>query len=146
MTGLKTYRITLLLFLAIKTAFVAHSQNKDTLCIPIADAIDKLTKAAKADLLEQKVLLLNDQIFLLGERIKEKEQQIAAYEQIGFANDSIINSYKKEIEAMQGQRKILDLAMADSKKEIRRYRRKLFWRTVGGAVIVSGITYMYIVK
>jgi hypothetical protein len=126
--------------------FAGQSQTSDTICIPKKDAIKLLAKAEEGKLLVQKVDLLNDQIFLLGERIKEKEQIIAAYEQISAANDSLISNYKKEIVVLNDQKKILEQAVKDTQKEVRRYKRKLFWRTAGGTVLLGTAAYLYLTK
>lgn len=126
--------------------FAAVSQNSDTICIPKTDAIKLLTKAEEGKVLAEKVTLLNENIFLLNQRIMEKEQMVAAYEQINKENDSLIASYKAEIKLMQDQRKIFETEITACKKEIRRYKRKLFWRTAGGVMIAGVGAYLYLTK
>lgn len=124
-----------------------QSQNlTDTVCIPRTDAVKLLKRAEEGKLLAEKVKLLDEQIFLLGERIREKQEQISAWEQIGNANDSLINNYKKEIEIIRDQRKILEQAIRDAEKEVKRYKRKLFWRTAGGVTLLGAAAYLYITK
>lgn len=146
MTGSKIYRLVSMLLLAIMIAFGLQSQTSDTICIPKKDAVKLLAKAEEGKLLVEKVSLLNEQIILINDRIREKEQIISAFEKINEANDSLISSYKKEIEVMTDQRKIFEQAIADAKKEVRRYKRKLFWRSVGGVMLLGGAAYLYITK
>lgn len=127
-------------------SFAGLSQTSDTICIPKKDAIKLLIRSQEWKLFGEKIKLLEDQSSLLTERIKEKDQQIAAYEQIGEMNDSLISNYKKEIEVMQDQRKLYDMAVADYKKQVRIYKRKLFWRTAGGVTVIAGVSYLYFTK
>lgn len=123
-----------------------RSQTSDTICIPKKDAIRLLAKAEEGKLLSEKIGLLNDQIFLLSQRITEKEAIISGFEQTNVYQDSLISSYKKEIDLMKDERKILEQAVAATKKEVRRYKRKLFFRTAGGVMIIGGLSYLYITK
>lgn len=134
-----------MLSLTTMIASALHSQI-DTVCIYRPDAIRKLKQADEAVLLAEKVTLLNEQIFLLNQRIMEKEQMVAAYQQINTENDSLISSYKKEIQLMQDQRKIFETAIKDKEKEIRRLKRKLFFRTVGEAIVAAVFAYLYFTK
>jgi Tfp pilus assembly protein PilN len=132
--------------LLIKMPFVGQSQISDTICIQVTEVKKLLTKAEEGKLLGEKVILLNNQIALLDQRIIEKSQMVAAYEQINTENDSLIASYKKEILLMTDQRKILEQAIKEREKEIKRYKRKLFWRTAGGVMLVGAGAYLYLTK
>lgn len=136
----------MLLLLITMIAFAGRSQTSDTVCIPRKDAVKLLSKAEEGKLLSEKVTLLNEQAFLLTQRITEKEGIIAALEKIQADNDSLISNYKSEIGLMKDQRKIFETAIADAKKEVRRYKRKLFFRTAGGLMLTGAVTYLYVTK
>lgn len=118
----------------------------DTICIPRKDAVKLLTKAEEGKLLAEKVTHLDNHITLLNSRIIELEGIGRAYELTEGLKDSLINSYKAEIEVMKDQRKIFETEIARLNKEIRRYKRKLFWRTAGGATLLAAATYFYLTK
>lgn len=105
-----------------------------------------MSKAEEGKLLSEKVSLLNEQIFLLSQRIVEKEAIISGLEHTQGYQDSLIGSYKKEIGLIRDERKILEQAVAATKKEVRRYKRKLFFRTAGGIMVTGALAYLYLTK
>lgn len=126
-----------------------HSQSLDTtgkVWIPRPDALATLSKAQEATLLSQKVSILNTEIAILNYRIFLKEETIKDLEQKDANNDSLIVNYKKEIAIMKDQRKIYEGEVGFLNKEIKRYKRKLFWRTAAGVVVLGGLTFLYITK
>lgn len=135
-----------MLLLMITLHFAVQSQSSDTICIPKTDAIKLLSKAEEGKLLSEKVSLLNEQIFLLSQRIAEKQAIISGLEQTEGYQDSLIGSYKKEIELIRDQKKILEEAVAATKKEVRRFKRKLFFRTAGGVMVTGALVYLYVTK
>lgn len=136
----------MMLLVMTRMPFAAQSQTSDTICIQVTEAKKLLTKAEEGKLLAEKVTHLDNHIALLNSRIIELEGMIKAYELTQGFNDSLISSYKQEIAIMKDQRKIFEIEIARLNKEIRRYKRKLFWRTAGGVTLAAAGVYLYLTK
>jgi len=91
---------------------------------------------------EQKKVL-DEQVVLLNQRISGYEAMVQQYKD---KDTATVGSYEREIALMKDQRKIFETAIKDKEKEIKRYKRKLFFRTAGGVMIVGGLTYLYLTK
>lgn len=91
---------------------------------------------------EQKKVL-DEQVILLNQRITGYEAMVRQYKD---KDTATVGGYEREIALMKDQRKIFETAISDKEKEIRKYKRKLFFRTAGGLLITGGLFYLYITK
>ena len=91
---------------------------------------------------EQKKVL-DEQVALLNQRIAGYESMVQQYKD---KDTATVGSYEREIALMKDQRKIFETAISAKEKEIRRYKRKLFFRTAGGLMITGGLAYLYFTK
>lgn len=91
---------------------------------------------------EQKKVL-DEQVVLLNQRISGYEEMIKQYKD---KDTATVGSYEREIAIMKEQRVVFETAIKDREKEIRRYKRKLFWRTAGGVAITGTLIYLYVTK
>lgn len=114
-------------------------QLSDTIC-PRIETYRKLVIAA-----EQKKVL-EQQMVIMNLRIAEKDSIISLLKFKDETNTQVIQTYEDELAVMKDQRKIFETAIAGAKKEVRRYKRKLFWRTAGGVMITGALAYLYLTK
>lgn len=91
---------------------------------------------------EQKKVL-DEQVILLNQRIAGYESMVQQYKD---KDTATVGSYERQIAVMKDQRTIFESAISDKEKEIRRYKRKLFFRTAGGVLITGGLAYLYFTK
>jgi chromosome segregation ATPase len=128
----------------LKIAFVSYSQGtKDTLCFSIEDVKKNVSnkQALEADIAVYKddVRILNEQKANLQQQIANlmkadsiDQKHIAILESQVAVYDKVIKSYEDQIVAMT--------------KEIKRWRRKNFWTTVGGIVATTAALFLYFTK
>ncbi len=114
-------------------------QLSDTIC-PKIETYRKLVIAAE----QKKILEL--QVVVLNQRISEKDSIISLLKFRQETTDQVIQTYEDEIGAMIDQRKVFEQAIKDTEKEVRRYKRKLFFRTAGGVMIAGVGAYLYLTK
>lgn len=120
------------------TAFAGHSVNsiKDTvpqvMWIPVDDALKVLGKAKTAQILEQRVSVLQSVIDSLNTRIAIKDATIKEY----VKNESL---YQKQIEILRSEMKdhvdvraALVKQLDDYEKLIKKLRRKVRWTAIAG--------------
>lgn len=91
---------------------------------------------------EQKKVL-DEQVILLTQRISGYEEMVKQYKD---KDTATVGSYERQIALMKDERKIFETAISGKEKEIRKYKRKLFFRTAGGIMITGGLVYLYITK
>ena len=91
---------------------------------------------------EQKKVL-DEQVVLINQRISGYEEMIKAYRD---KDTATVGGYERQIALLKDERKIFEQAIKDKEKEIKKYKRKLFFRTAGGIFIVGGLSYLYITK
>lgn len=91
---------------------------------------------------EQKKVL-DEQVILLNQRIAGFEAIVQQYKE---KDTATVGSYEREIAIMKEQRVVFETAIKDKEKEIRRYKRKLFWRTAGGVTLAAAGAYLYLTK
>ena len=122
------------------------SQPSDTVCITRANAVKLLTKAEQAKILEERQLLLLQDIEVLNLRINEKEAIVSGLKQKDSLNKEVIKLYDKEISVMKDQRKIFEGQIKYDNKMIRKLKRKIFFTSLSGVAIVGALTYLYLSK
>lgn len=87
--------------------------------------------------------LLEEQLFILNQRIEGFELVIKEYQDMDVATKE---SYEKQIAVMKDERKIFESEISRLNKDVRKWKRRLFWRTAGGAVVIVGLTTLLIIK
>lgn len=127
-----------LLLLAILATMNSEAQWSRTDSTTVSNAaLRRILIAA-----EQKKVL-DEQVILLNQRITGYEAMVRQYKD---KDTATVGGYEREIALMKDQRKIFETAISDKEKEIRKYKRKLFFRTAGGLLITGGLFYLYITK
>lgn len=91
--------------------------------------------------LQKKVL--EEQLFILTERIGGLELMIKEYQDMDTATRG---SYDRQIAVMKEERKILESEIKLLNKDVRKWKRKLFWRTAAGGAVIIGLTTLLIIK
>ena len=103
-------------------------------------------KKEQAKLFEQQVTQYKSDIDNLNTLISLKNEQITQYKKGDSVNQKIVRTYENELQIMKDQVN-LDKAMIKSNdKLIKRYKRRVFFRTVGGLAAVGVMTYLYLTK
>jgi len=91
---------------------------------------------------EQKKVL-DEQVLLLNQRIAGFETMVQQYKD---KDTATVGGYERQIALMKDERKIFETAIKDREKQIRKYKRKLFFRTAGGLILTGTIAYLYFTK
>jgi len=91
---------------------------------------------------EQKKVL-DEQVLLLNQRIAGYELMVQQYKD---KDTATVGAYEREIALMKDQRKIFETAISDKEKQIRKLKRKIFFRTAGGLLLTGTIAYLYFTK
>lgn len=86
---------------------------------------------------------LDSQVVILNQRIEGLELVIKEYQDMDTATRA---SYERQIVVLGEERKILEAEISRLNKDVRKWKRKLFWRTAGGAVVIIGLTTLLIIK
>ena len=84
----------------------------------------------------QQKSILDSQVIILNQRIVGQESIIAA---LNAKDTATVGTYERQIAVMKEERKLIE-------KEVKRIKRKLFWRTVGGVGLTAGLVALYITK
>lgn len=135
----------LLVWAAILIASVAHSQtSKDTVCMPVSDALKVLTSARQADVLRERISLFEKDISYMNGRIYDQAQAILLFKQKDTLHTRIIETYIKEIEQTNAQKQIAIDAADKLSKQLKRERTKT--RIAAGAGILAVIATVFIIK
>lgn len=135
-----------MLLILIKSSFVGSCQVTDTICLPIEQAKKILTDAKKSDILQEKVLLLENDIALLSKRIVDKDEAIALYKALDNNNSVIILELEEQKKIMEEQRKVFEDQIKSYEKLLKRERRKRFWTAAGGVLSTGIVAYLYLTK
>lgn len=128
--------LLLLAILAMKSSGAQLKTTGDSTTVSNA-ALRRILIAA-----EQKKVL-DEQVILLNQRITGYESMVQQYKD---KDTATVGSYERQIAVMKDQRTIFESAIAAKEKEIRRYKRKLFFRTAGGLMLTGTIAYLYFTK
>jgi len=102
---------------------------------------DKLRDAAK--LIEKgkvdaaRIVLLNEKIDFLNQRIALKDSIIRVYVLKDTATAAVINTYRSEISNLEEQKAIAVQEMKDQNKQYRRQKRKTTFAIIGGIGVTA---------
>lgn len=91
--------------------------------------------------LQKKVL--EEQVFILNQRIEGLELVVKEYQQMDTATRV---SYERQIAVMGEQREVLERQISKLNSDVKKWKRKLWWRTAGGLVAIIGLTTLLIIK
>lgn len=140
MHNLKTYRLALLVLLAMMTVSGLHSQGTDTSKVWILrqDALKKLAQAEEAKVLKEVVKQKQDDIDLLNARIQNAEKIISTFVEKEDNNTEIIKQLQEQKKIMEDQKKILLDEVAKINKQLRKEKRKRFWTAMAGVATTAG--------
>lgn len=94
--------------------------TEDTICMPISQAKKILIAATEKKSLDTLV-------FILSERINEKDSIISLLKSTNRFNEIIINT-------MTDQRHIMETELAVANKQLKKEKRKKLWTSIGGIV------------
>lgn len=139
-------KFLLLLMLWISNSFAGSSQTTDTICLPVADAKKVLADAKAKPVLQERIVLLTDDIRLLNQRIAVKDSIIATYTTKDGNNQAIIKALEDQKAIMQEQRKLFEDQLAGYEKLLKKYKRKQRWTAIGGTLTTAAAMYLFITK
>lgn len=103
----------------------------------------KLIEKGKID--AARVVLLNEKIDLLNQRIAFKDSIITISGEKDSARLQIINTYKEELANLTSQRDIAVNEMKAQNKKFKRQKRKTVFAVVGTAAVATAV-YLFILK
>lgn len=130
----------------ISNSFAGSSQTTDTICLPVADAKKVLADAKAKPVLQERIVLLTDDIRLLNQRIAVKDSIIATYTTKDGNNQAIIKALEDQKAIMQEQRKLFEDQLAGYEKLLKKYKRKQRWTAIGGTLTTAAAMYLFITK
>lgn len=139
-------KFLLLSIILTKLSYVGSSQTTDTICLPVADAKKVLADAKAKPVLQERIVLLTDDIRLLNQRIAVKDSIIATYTTKDGNNQAIIKALEDQKGIMEEQRKLFEDQVKGYEKLLRREKRKRFWTAVGGTITTGAALYLFISK
>ncbi len=139
-------KFLLLSIILTSRSFAGSSQTTDTICLPVADAKKVLADAKAKPVLQERIVLLTDDIRLLNQRIAVKDSIIASYTAKDGNNQSIIKALEDQKAIMQEQRKLFEDQLAGYEKLLRKYKRKQRWTAIGGTITTAAALYLFITK
>lgn len=125
--------------------FLGKSQITNQ-CPPDSQLKKILSDAKQRPVLLERIVLLNDDIRLLNQRIVEKEGAIADLKAKDANNTIIVSTYEREIAVMKEQRKVFEDQVNSFAKQLKREKRKRFWTAAGGVASIGIMAYLYITK
>lgn len=117
-----------------------------TIPIDRKDALKVYAGALKALVYDSIIKQQKTDIESLNKLIALKQTEINQYRSKDTLNDNIIRTYENEIQVMKDQRKLAEAILKSNDKLIKRYKRRVFFRTILGLAAVGTITYFYLVK
>lgn len=132
------------------TAFVAQSQSsavsKDTMCMPVADALFMLEKAQKTVLMEAQERILREDRTTLMARVDEKDAQIRILIQIDSTRQHQEIEYKTQIDLYTQEKQLYENRIKAVELNLRRQKRKTRFIAFIGTAVAGGLTYLYLKK
>lgn len=135
-------------FLFVSAAFLLMNLNgsSQTIEIPVEQAKKVMADAKQKPVLLEKIALLNTDISVLNERIKQKDSIITAYEAKDGNYGAMITAMEDNKAIMLQQRQLYEEQLQSFEKLLRKANRKKFWTSVAGVLTTSIATYLYITK
>ena len=103
------------------------SSRTDTLCLPVS-AVQNMVIAA------QQKKELEREIVIAEKRIETLLQAIRVHEQKDTISADIIDTYKREVQAIREEMAIYDKELKTVNKSLRKQKRKTFWTAMAGVV------------
>lgn len=120
--------------------------SSQTIEIPVEQAKKVMADAKQKPVLLEKIALLNTDISVLNERIKQKDSIITAYEAKDGNYGAMITAMEDNKAIMLQQRQLYEEQLQSFEKLLRKANRKKFWTSVAGVLTTSIATYLYITK
>lgn len=120
--------------------------NSQTIEIPVEQAKKVMADAKQKPLLLEKISLLNADISLLNQRIKQKDSIISSYQVMEGNYDAILLAMEDNKAVMLQQRQLYEEQLTSFEKLLRKEKRKRFWTAAGGVVTTGLAAYLYIIK
>src|SRR5688500_12673435 len=121
--SLKIFLLLLLIFLRKNSE--GQPRIIDTICPTVATYQKIFIAAQQKKVLAERIVLLDQNIELLNQRISGLQSQDSL-------NEKIINSYLSEIAVMKEQRAVFEGALKENEKTIRKLNRKVRWTAIAG--------------
>lgn len=120
--------------------------SSQTIEIPVEQAKKVMADAKQKPLLLEKIALLNADISLINQRIKQKDSIISSYQVMEGNYDAILLAMEDNKAVMLQQRQLYEEQLTSFEKLLRKEKRKRFWTAAGGVVTTGIAAYLYIIK
>ena len=117
----------------------------DATLVPNAKLRDAAKLIEKGKICEERVLLLQQKISMLNERISIKDSIIQLHNDKDTAQARIAATYKAEIDNLVEQRNLAKKEMKHQNTLMKRQKRKTVFAIVGTAAVLTG-AYYFIIK
>lgn len=120
----------LLLFAIITTMSCGAqplSSRIDTLCLPVSAVQNMVIAAQQKKELEREMVIAEKRIETLLQAIREHEKKDTV-------TAGIIDTYKREVQAIREEMAIYDKELKTVNKSLRKQKRKTFWTAMAGVV------------
>lgn len=117
---------------------VAQPSNSrtDTLCLPVSAVQNMVIAAQQKNELEREIAIAE-------KRIETLLQAIRVHEQKDSINADIIDTYKREVQAIREEMAIYDKELKTVTKSLRKQKRKTFWTAMAGVASTTAAIFLF---
>lgn len=133
---MKAYLLLLGILTTMSCVAQPSSSRTDTLCLPVS-AVQNMVIAA------QQKKELEREIAIAEKRIETLLQAIRVHEQKDSINADIIDTYKREVQAIREEMAIYDKELKTVTKSLRKQKRKTFWTAMAGVASTTAAIFLF---
>lgn len=123
----------------VLTASVGHSQSKDTVCLPIADAKRKLVQIERLKLDSAHLVLQLQENAELVRRVASKDQSIQNLRALVATMDLQLSNVDMQLSNYRHQVEERDKGIKKLERDLRRQKTKTILTGIGGILAAAGV-------
>lgn len=127
----------------LKIACVGHSQNKDTICIPVALAIKKQRQADSLQVAKRHILVLDSLSQVLQGRLRLKEGTIEELNNQVGAYEKLSGSLRSQNTLFSEKYTLANSEINHLNQQLRRQRTKTVLTGIAG-IVASGVVFFIV--
>lgn len=108
----------------------------DTLCLPVSAVQNMVIAAQQKNELERQIAIAEKRIETLLQAIREHEKKDTI-------SADIIDTYKREVQAIREEMAIYDKELKTVTKSLRKQKRKTFWTAMAGVASTAAAIFLF---